>query len=246
LPIVRRLTQVTLNRCDKVIAVSHALAEAAVDLGLPAKRIAIIPDGVDTAKFCPPSTEREPLVVFVGSLIERKGVKYLIHAFSQIAQTYPAYRLAIIGEGTQHEELTRLAHSLEIINRIIFTGAQTPAQVAQWMQRARLFVLPSVEEGLGVVLLEAMASGTPCIASHVGGIPDVVSPDAGILVPAADPMALAEAMRSLLNDSDRWQALSQNARNHAVRHYSWDSIAARLMSIYRDVLISSKQRKDRH
>ena len=95
------------------------------------------------------------------------------------------------------------------------------------MQRARLSVLPSIEEGLGVVLLELLACGTPVVASRVGGIPDVVTPAVGRLVPPGDPAQLAEAICALLGDLPAWAETSGRGRAHIVAEYDWERIAGR-------------------
>jgi len=104
------------------------------------------------------------------------------------------------------------------------------------MRRARLFVLPSIEEGLGVVILEALASGTPCVGSHVGGIPDAISPDVGMLVPPADEYALSQAIIRLLADEEAWRTMSRHARARALEHYAWAHSAKRLTEIYQEIL----------
>lgn len=240
LPFVARLTRIVLKQSSRVVAVSRSLADTAIALGLPAGLVDIVPDGVDTDWFRPASAEREPLIMYVGSLIERKGLRFLIQAMPEVLRRFPRYKLIIVGEGPQWAELAHLARSLAITEQVIFTGAQTPAQVSQWMQRARLFVLPSVEEGLGVVLLEALACGTPCVATRVGGIPDVLSSEVGFLVPPADHIALADAVTALLENPDLWENLSVNARAQAVQRYSWKSIAARLMQIYQAAIEASR------
>jgi glycosyltransferase involved in cell wall biosynthesis len=118
---------------------------------------------------------------------------------------------------------------------VTFAGQQPPNQVRLWLQQAKLFVLPSVEEGLGVVLLEALACGVPIVASRVGGIPEAVTPEVGLLVPPADPALLGEAIIQLLSDEQRWQGMSQNARSRAEEFYDWQQIAAKLITIYRDL-----------
>jgi glycosyltransferase involved in cell wall biosynthesis len=169
-------------------------------------------------------------------LIERKGVRYLIAALPYVLQVLPGYRLAIVGEGAQRDDLANLAVTLGVSNNIDFVGPQTPQQVSSWMRRAKLFVLPSLEEGLGVVLVESLASGTPCIGSDVGGIPDVVTPDVGRLVPPSDPRTLSAAMLDVLASPAGWSILSQNARQRAQTYFGWHSIGARLMKVYQECL----------
>jgi glycosyltransferase involved in cell wall biosynthesis len=232
LPFIRSVTREVLRRCDQVIAVSRFLANIATDLGVPASATVVIPDGVDTRCFTPGSSEREMLIIYVGSLIKIKGVEYLLQSVPLILQEFPDIKIAVIGEGPEKAELLRTSQSLGISSQVEFLGALPPAQVQEWMRRARVLVLPSIEEGLGVVLLEAMSSGTPCIASNTGGIPDIVTPDVGHIIPPAQPQALASAVNSILADKERWLRLSYNARIEAETKYSWPIIAQHLIHIY--------------
>ena len=96
--------------------------------------------------------------------------------------------------------------------------------------------MPSIEEGLGVVLLEALACGTPCVASNVGGISDVVSQDVGMLVPPAKPFALANAITSMLMKQDQWEKYSQRARERALQEFSCENVSNRILQIYKEIL----------
>lgn len=236
IPVVDRVTTAALQRCVRVLALSHSLANAVIDLGVSPSKIETVPNGVDIDRFQPTDSEREPLILFVGSLIERKGVRYLIAALPYVLQVLPDYRLAIVGEGAQRPDLETLTAALGVSKSIDFVGPQTPQQVSSWMQRAKLFVLPSLEEGLGVVLLESLASGTPCIGTDVGGIPDVVTPDVGRLVPPSDPRTLSVAMLDILTSPAGWHIMSHNARLRAQTYYSWRAIGARLMNVYDECL----------
>ena len=236
LPLVSLITRMVLTRAARVLALSHALADATISLGVPAGQVEVVPNGVDTDRFRPTAKEREAIILFVGALIERKGARYLIEAFPMVGRELPRARLVIVGEGSQREELMELSRHMGVAERVIFAGGQTQEQVRHWMQHARVFVLPSLEEGLGVVLLEALACGTPCVATRVGGIPDVVTPEVGLVVPPGDVHALATAIREVLEDRVRWNVLSQQARTRAVEQYSWKIIATRILQIYQSQL----------
>lgn len=230
------LTRVVLQRCDRISALSQALAISTAAIGIPLSAITITPNGVDLTKFVPPSNSREPLILYVGSLIKRKGVVYLLEAMSEIAEVYPASRLMVVGDGPERPSLEKRVTDLGLTGRVTFAGPQSPTQVRQWMQRAKVFVLPSVEEGLGVVLLEALACGTPIVASRVGGIPDVVTPDVGLLVPPANSDLLVRAIGRLLSNDQEWAEMSKNARTRAEKHYDWHQIAAQFITIYQEIV----------
>ncbi|MEM2057251.1 MAG: glycosyltransferase [Thermoproteota archaeon] len=231
------ITKNILLRCDCITALSNALAEAARSIGVHGRHIHIIPNGVDVNRFIPPiDGYRGNFILYVGSLIERKGVKYLINSMPIVLRFFPSYRLILIGEGPQYRELKQIVENLEIGERVVFLGFQPQEQVRSWLQRAKVLILPSLEEGQGVVLLEAMACGTPVIASQVGGIPEIVTDEVGVLVPPADPIALAEAIVSILSNSHWWNELSSCARERAVKHYSWDLIAKLYITLYESLV----------
>ena len=246
LPLGAAFTRTTLRRCAAVTTVSTALAEACAALDVPPAQLSVIPNSVDTDLYAPrPQSgwaEREPFVLFVGSLIARKGVDTLIRAFAQLLRHQPdaageqRLRLVLVGEGPQQAQLAALAAELGIAESVVFAGFLTQAEVADLMRRARLFVLPSREEGQGVVLLEAMASGAPVVASAVGGIPEVVQPGTGCLVPPDDVQALAAQMSALCREAGPWEQLSRAGRLHVERHYAPQSIGARFRQLYESVL----------
>jgi glycosyltransferase involved in cell wall biosynthesis len=236
LPFITRLTRLSLSRAKKVLVVSKALADQVYSIGIPYSKIAIIPDGVDTAYFTPLSyNERKNNILFVGSLIERKGVRTLIQAFAAVVKQFPKVHLILIGEGAQRIEIEQLAQLLGISANITLTGAQPQERVAVEMRYAKVFVLPSIEEGLGVVLLEAIASGTPIVASNVGGISEVVDDTIGILVPPGDADQLGKAILTIINLSpEKWNYFHHNARKRAEGMYDWNHIAEQLMRFYID------------
>lgn len=230
------LTQEVLLRCERITCLSRALADKLIAIGVPARRITIIPNGVDTDHFAPPlHGAREPLMVFVGSLIERKGANYLLSALPTVFSSFPDVRMAIIGQGPEEGALRKQAEALGISQRVLFVGPQSQDEVRNWLQRAQLLVLPSLEEGLGVVLLEALACGTPVVASNVGGIPDVITPEVGQLTPPGDPDALAGAIEEALSDEDAWASMSKHARMRAVNVFDWSRVAKEYVDLYRGI-----------
>jgi len=232
----RWLTAATLRACDRVLVLSRALAQATARTGMAMDRLTVVPNGVDTGRFTPaPAAERDRQILFVGSLIPRKGANYLIDAMPAVFAALPGYRLVMLGDGPDENALRQQAAALGIADRIDMPGFLPQEDVLAAMRRARLFVLPSLEEGLGVVLLEALSCGTPIVASAVDGIVDVVTQEVGRLVPPAQPGALAEAITAILSDDPGWQVMSRAARIRAEEAYDWDIIAARLIDIYRSV-----------
>jgi glycosyltransferase involved in cell wall biosynthesis len=238
-PVGAMITRAILRRVDRVTAVSDALKHATVALGLDSAKIEVISNGIDLARFVPPAPDLRHAassevhtILFAGFLIKRKGVNYLIEALSQLPADVPPHRLVIVGEGPEEDALRSQVAVLGLVDRVEFVGFQPQAVVGEWMRRARVFVLPSLEEGQGVVLLEALASGTPVIASDVDGMREVVTPAVGLRVPAADPPALARALQQLLTDDEGWRRMSVQARQRAVEVYDWEKIGAHFVDLY--------------
>jgi glycosyltransferase involved in cell wall biosynthesis len=238
---LRNVTRVVLSRTDQVIALSQSLARLTESLGVPGEKIRVMPNGVNIDTFKLAGTKKEPVILFVGSIIRRKGVHHLIEAAPRILQSLPEYELVIIGDGPLEKELQVRVDALGLNDRIRFLGVRSPADVLLWMQKAKLFVLPSLEEGLGVVLLEALACGTPCVGSQVGGIPDVIRPEVGQLTPPGDPDQLADAIIGLLKDEARWEDMHQRAHDYVASRFSWQKITSDLLVLYRELM----QEKDR-
>jgi glycosyltransferase involved in cell wall biosynthesis len=206
-----------LRRADIVTAVSDlAATELAGRYGVPREQVVTIRNGIDVAFWSAgdnrPVAQRPPIVLSVGRLHPVKGHDVLLEAFARIATHVPASRLVIVGDGGAEAELKALARTLGIDARVEFVTAEPPHAVRERLVRARCFVLPSRSEGLPLALLEAMAAGTPAIATRVGGIPEVVDEHSAWLVKAGDPPALAAALFSLLSDDARAAAQAVHAR----------------------------------
>ncbi|MCX6043483.1 MAG: glycosyltransferase [Chloroflexi bacterium] len=232
-------TRTTLNACNRVTALSRSLQDTTVALGVPRDKIEVIPNSIDTSQFTPPTAKaREKIILFTGWLIKRKGVEYLLRALPAVLQACPDYRLVVIGEGPEEANLKALATNVAIHEQVTFAGFLPQEGVRAWLQRAKLFVLPSLEEGLGVVVLEALACGTPVVASNVGGIVDMVTETVGALVPATDVSALASAMIQILANDQEWARMSMRAREHAVANFSGPQIAKQYIDLYDSVLTS--------
>jgi glycosyltransferase involved in cell wall biosynthesis len=224
-----------------LVAVSAALARAAeARFGLAAAP-AVIRNGIDLDLIGAAVAERPAVeipegrfVLSAGALDHVKGHDVLIRAWSRLAGQFPDTSLVIAGTGDEDDALRRLAGQLGCAGSIRFTGALPRAAVLQLMRRAALFVLPSREEGLGLVLLEAGLAGCPVVATAVGGVGEIVDDgETGLLVPPEDPAALAAAIGLLLGDGGQraTQARALGARVRA--EFSSRSMADAYLRIYR-------------
>jgi glycosyltransferase involved in cell wall biosynthesis len=178
---------------------------------------------------------RGPFLLFVGRLASNKGLVELVGAFASLRRDHPDAELVIVGEdGGMADAVRRRAAELGVAEAVHLTGfLRDERKLASAFTEARLFVLPSEYEAFGLVLLEALAHGTPVVASRVGGIPEFV-PDgkAGILVPPLDVDALGRAIETLWTDEPRRRALGEFGRSKVVPRYRWDAVVDQLERIY--------------
>lgn len=179
-------------------------------------------------------------ILFVGRHIERKGIEFLIRAAAMLDAK--KFEVRIVGKGNLTENLQKLAAEVAPQN-VTFTGPLSPESLRAEYLQDNCFVLPAIvdskgdTEGLGVVLIEAMQSGLPVVASDVGGIPDVViDGETGILVPEKSPEALARAFQKLESDSSLERHLVEGAARRIDECFDWKKIATRQIAIYRSLL----------
>ncbi len=237
IPVIRTVIGLALKKAEHIIALSEDLRTATSIFGVPMERITVIPNGVNIDQFpLGEESERKSQIIFVGSLIERKGVNYLIEAMAIVKKKHPECELLLVGEGRDRDEYEKLVHNLGLEETVFFLGVQSQQNVSQLMRQSRLFVLPSIEEGQGVVLVEAMASGTPCVGSRVGGIPDVITPEVGKLVEPRNIKSLAEAINIFLDNDELWRHASLKARERVENIYDWFTLADKMIGIYDKVL----------
>lgn len=233
---------------DAVTAISSSTAARLAAL-VPGVRAEVIPFGAATDAPARPDRPREPSeggfsLLFVGRLVERKGVHVLLHALARPAGVDPGdpaarATLDVVGAGPERPALEARAARLGLAGRVRFHGTVPAECMAKHFARCDALVLPAVvdargdTEGLGVVLVEALAHGRPVIASAVGGIPDVVRhDDTGLLVPPGDAGALAAAVGALAADPARARRLADAGRRHVAAAFSWDGIVGRLAGVY--------------
>jgi glycosyltransferase involved in cell wall biosynthesis len=211
--------------------------------------LVVIPYGA-TVDARPAAKDRSRSVrelLFVGRLVRRKGLDVLLNALVEI-HAQMSVHLHVVGDGDRADEWKALARTLGVADRVTFHGAVSKQELERRYASADVFVLPAIvdergdTEGLGVVLVEALSFMTPVIASHVGGIPDVIHDgETGLLVPQQDPGALARAVLRLLRDDELASRLAQRGLAHAREYFDWGRIVAQLIDIYRDAVALQPQ-----
>lgn len=181
--------------------------------------------------------ENEPLMLTLGRLNPQKGQRYLIQALPEIVASYPSARLLVVGTGPRsiQDDLQKTAAALGVARNTDFLGVRR--DVADLLAGCDLFLFPSVYEGMGIALVEAMAAGRACIASHVGAIPEVVvDGTSGLLVKPRDSKALAAAVLDLLSDSGRRSQLGARAQERARLLFDVGTSVRRLQEVYEKTL----------
>ncbi len=209
------LVRWALGPARAVICVSEPLADAVRDLGV--WNVHVIPSGVEI----PPAVvapEEPPFALYVGRLSDEKGVDVLREAARDLS-------LVVVGDGPRRDVFPDAL------------GFLPPADVRRWYERAAVVVLPSLREGLGNVLLEAMAHGRPVVASDVGGIPTIVEHlETGMLVPPGDASALRDALTLLLGDAALRERLGRAGRGLVAARADWETVVERTLAVYRDAV----------
>lgn len=225
----------TFRSAHTVMPVSKALQRAIEEYGIKA-RFQVVPNVVDTRLFhvnCSQQTKSQLQHLLIVGLLDPlhiKGVPYLLRALAQLPRQQNAWHLDIIGDGPSRAEYERLAAELGISRKVTFHGFKAKAEVAEFMRRADLFVLPSLWDNLPCVLIEAMASGLPIVSTLTGGIPEIVNDERiGTLVPPGDITKLSAALSRMLASLDKIdrQEIAQKARQ-----YSPESVGSSIHSIY--------------
>jgi len=230
-PFLRRIW----HDAGAVIANSRGLRDLgnAFDAATP---IGVIPNGVDASRFTPAGRDWAPgRLLFVGRIVYQKGLDVLLRALGGLRDL--EWSLTLAGDGKQRPELEAQASALGIAERIHFTGWLAKDAVAAQYRQANLYVAPSRNEGMPNVVLEAMASGLPVVASEVAGNGELVTPGFnGLLVPPEDAEALQAALRSLLSEPEKMQKMGAASRQRVVESYTWDSAAAQYLEIARELV----------
>lgn len=233
-----------LCHAGAVVAVSRALADKAVVIGADPTRVHVIYNGVDSVQFGPGSREQsrgrldlpsmQSMLLYVGNLKLAKGCMDLLEAFPAVVAAFPQARLIYVGDGPCRTRINERSVALGCAERVHCVGAVAHDLLADWFRAADVLCLPSHNEGVPNVVLEAMACGTPSVATRVGGIPEVLPDYAGVLVRAHDPAALSCAL--IEANGRAWDPARIVA--HA-RDFSWQDNIAQLDTILQQVTTPS-------
>lgn len=250
---VRSLVAASLRRTRLLTGCSPELVERICRLGYDSSRAHVIPYGVDTELFCPDAGRRsiwrqrldiggdDLVVLTIGRMVTKKGFPFLLEVIPSLLEEFSRAHFVFGGEGDRLAEFRQRVATWE--GRVHFPGEVLRDTLPDLYRTADVFVLPAVHDpkgnvdGLPNVILEAMASGLPVVASAISGVPlAVTNGQEGLLVPEKDSVALGEALRRLMTDRDLRLELGEAARGKAVRELTWTAVAARYRQAYQECL----------
>ncbi|MCJ7508536.1 MAG: glycosyltransferase family 4 protein [candidate division Zixibacteria bacterium] len=230
-----------IRKADLIVAISSYTKNLLYDFYSEIK-VEIIPPGFSVARRVSKPTERDyKKILFVGRLVERKGVEYLIRAMPLVAGQLKV-ELDIVGDGDLRAKLEVLTDNLKLRDKVNFAGRVKDELLKEYYRDCDLFVLPAIvdskgdTEGLGMVLVEALSYGKPVIASAVGGIVDIVKDQkTGLLVPEKDEKALAQAIIAVLKNPSWAEKLASAGYQHIKKYFGWDEIASKTLTLYEGI-----------
>jgi colanic acid/amylovoran biosynthesis glycosyltransferase len=245
---LRNMYQDLFRRADLLLANSPSTRDKMIELGADPDSVRIHPMGIDPARFdCqprPPQTARDALrILTVARYVSKKGLDYGIRAFQKVKARHPDKNLfyEVIGYGPEQQSLQRLIDELNLTQSVTLVGPRTSEEVIACMAQADLFLLPSILEPLGVVLLEAQASGLPIVATDTDGIPFAVDPGrSALLVPPADADALADKLGWLIDNPHAWPDMTRAGRAHVESLFDIHKLNNHLEHLY-DSLLNATQ-----
>ena len=223
---------------QKIITVSDFSRDDIIsEFNLEQNRFNVVPNGIDTNIFYPiPEIPRDPNRIIVTNSADTalKGLYYLLQAVHEISKKRPI-RLTVIGTPKKNGGIEKLVEKLQIADLIDFTGRITDEEFVKQYAKASIAVVPSVYEGFGLPVGEAMASGIPVISTTGGALPEVAG-DAAVLVPPENPGALAKAIMELLDDPGRAEKLGKAGYKRVMEQFTWKNAAEKTVEAYRETI----------
>ena len=239
-----RMEKKICEKATRIITVSNYTAKFLIEeYQVPPNKISVIPNAVDTNRFNPKTgghaireklkLHSEPIILFVGRFDHTKGVKYLIEAFSMLLKEIPDAKLILVGKGPLEKSLQLSLNIPALKKSVIFYGAASNNELPHIYAASDVVVLPSLIEGFGIVLLEAMATAKPCVAAKAGGTEDAIEDTVtGFLVPPANPKALFEKLLMLIDDKDLSLKFGNAGRKRVEKMFTWERVAKQTVEYY--------------
>ncbi len=240
---VRRESVRAVEECAFHIAVSGPVRESVARVVGASEKLRVIPVGVDGTIFNRSENEGQPLpnqVLFVGAIRPVKGVDILLRAMRLLVDSGRNVTLVLVGESyfknyqREYDRLRQMAEELHLGSRVNFVGKRRPPELVRSIQESAVLVLPSRAESFGMVLVEALACGTPVVATRCGGPEDIVNEDVGVLVPPEDPRALAAGIAQVLDRRGDYDPAK--LREYALQRFGLEAVGKQLQELYAEAL----------
>ncbi len=241
-PLGKALKRLVLTHSQAITVVSHAMREKVLELGIAAAKVQVISMGVDLqTTFVPPplGSQRQPYsLLFVGRLVEKKGLSYLLAALPLLSSRYPTLQLTVVGSGAEENLLKQQVIALNLPAQVSFLGAMTNQQLPRWYQTTSIVIFPSIvaadgdTEGFGLVLVEALGCECAVIATDLPAMQDILTPgETALIVPPKNAQRLAEAIDWLWKNDLERERLGQQGRQSVLGHYDWSVIAEKYLAL---------------
>jgi glycosyltransferase involved in cell wall biosynthesis len=226
-----------LHQASTIVCISQYLYKKVITIFPDLEpKCKIIPIGVELPNIDQMKAERSNFILGAGRLTFEKGFDTLIKAFKKVSELFPDLKLVLAGDGNERACLERIVFSSALTDKVVFLGEVKRTRVMELLSECKLFVVPSRNEGFGGVILEAMVTGTPIVASAVGGIPELIcNKETGVLVPGDSVNELTETLISLLCNKELLVHLGLQAQKAVRKKYDWDVIAGEYLQIYRQI-----------
>ncbi|HKD78139.1 MAG TPA: glycosyltransferase family 4 protein [Candidatus Angelobacter sp.] len=239
LDIYNRLDRWVLKKFSAIAAVSAGVKERLIGSGIPANRIKLIDNGIDVEGFARPHVEspntNSKVIGVVARLDLQKGFEYLLAAMSRLCQDFPGLSMVVSGEGPDRKAIEQMIVKYGLEKNVLLAGQQS--DMPSVYAAMDIFVLPSLNEGLPMTVLEAMAAAKPIVATRVGAIPNVIRDgETGLLVDPRDEAGLRHAITRLLTDPDLCRRIGTEAQGWVGREYTSDAMALQYRALYEEAL----------
>ena len=228
---------------DMFLPISERWKNRLIELGCSEQKIVVHRMGIDTGKFCylprKPGKDGKVRLLTVARLIEKKGVQYAVQAVANVLNRYSNIEYNIVGDGPTKNTLEGLIEELNVGNNVKLLGWRHQEEIIELMKHTDVFIAPSVvggdgdEEGIPVVLMEALAQGMPVLSTQHSGIPELVQDgESGFLVPERNVEALADKLEFLIKHPEIWSEMGRKGRKHVERYFDIDKLNNRLVELY--------------
>ena len=238
----------TAEKATLIVTISkYSLEKMKQFYNVDESKVRIVPNGVDPEKFKPTidrdaakrefGLRNEPCVLFVGSLIHRKGLPFLIEAAKKVVKEKSETQFLIAGEGPLRNQLEKSIEAANLRENFKFLGNLKDDKLPAVYGCADVFALPSIQEGQGIVLLEAQACSKPVVAFNIGGVNEAVrNGETGLLVKLGNTEEFADALLKIISDKTLQQKMGTEGRKFIVENFTWDICAQKMLSVYHEAL----------